>query len=185
VDVDKGSFNSLDFITIFSREMLMDRRTSKGQVFVLILFVLILLVVIGIIMFFALLPTFIYHVSGEVPVVQDAFWRVNGQRVTVASVGVEVEANVVVRVSQDYVGSITIKIRKDISFWPDADYTVKTEPVNLTGGQEIHLVLKFTPDQVSKGGLFSLRGYFVEVDFLATHTKWVMESSYPPRLRVT
>jgi uncharacterized iron-regulated membrane protein len=185
VDVDKGSFNSSDFITIFSREKLMDRRTHNGQVFVLILFVLILLVLIGIIMFFALLPTFFNQVSGEAPVVQDAFWQVNGQKVTVASVGVEAEANVIVRISQNYVGSITIKIRKDISFWTDVDYTIKTEPVNLTSGQEIHLVLRFTPDQASKGGPFSLRGYFIEVDFSATHTKWVMESSYPPRLRVT
>jgi hypothetical protein len=138
---------------------------------------------IGIILFFALLPTFFYRVRGEVPVVQEVFWRVNGQRVAVASVGVEVEAHVVIRVSQDYVGSITIKIRKDISFWFDSDYSIKTEPVNLMSGQEINLVLRFTPDQASRGGLFSLRGYFVEVDFSATHTKWVMESSYPPRLR--
>jgi len=156
----------------------MVKRTRKGQVFVLIL-----LVLIGIILFFALLPTFFYRVRGEAPVVQEVFWRVNGQRVTVASVGVEVEAHVVIRVSQDYVGSITIKIRKDISFWFDSDYSIKTEPINLMSGQEIHLVLRFTPDQASRGGLFSLRGYFVEVDFSATHTKWVMESSYPPRLR--
>jgi len=117
--------------------------------------------------------------------VQEVFWQMEGQKVTTVGVGVEVEAYVVVKATEEYVGSIVVKIRKDISFWPDSDYSIKTVPVNLIGGQETKLELSFVPDQASDGGLRSLRGYFVEVDFSATQTSWVMENSYPPRLKVT
>jgi len=151
-------------------------RTRKGQAFMLIL-----LVLLGIIVIFTLLSTRSARVRSA-PLVQEVFWRVNGQKVTIASVGDEVEAHVVVKATEEHVGSIVIKIRKDISLWPDSDYSVKTLPVTLRGGQEAELELAFVPDQASGG---RLRGYFVEVDFSATHTSWVMESAYPPRLKVT
>jgi len=156
----------------------MNRRTCKGQVFVIIL-----LILIGIIVIYTLLSAHFTRVS-TAPIVQEVYWEVNGQRVASASIGAEVKAHIVVKANREYVGSIIIKIRKDISFWFDSDYSIKTEPVNLVGGQEIHLELIFTPNQASDCGLFRLRGYFVEVYFSATHTHWVMESSYPPRLRV-
>jgi hypothetical protein len=145
---------------------------------------LILLVLLGVIVIFALLSTRSARVRSA-PVVQEVFWRVGGQRVTTASVGDEVEAHVVVKATGEYVGSIVVKIRKDISLWPDSDYSTKTVPLNLRGGQETELELAFVPDETSGGGLRSLRGYLVEVDFTATHTSWVMKSSYPPRLEVT
>jgi len=142
---------------------------------------LILLVLLGIIVIFAFFSARSARVRSA-PAVQEVFWRVDGQKVTTTSVGVEVEAHVVVNATEEYVGSIVVKIRKDISFWPDSDYTIKTVPVNLRGGQETELELAFVPDQASAG---SLRGYFVKVDFSATHTSWVMKSPYPPRLKVT
>jgi hypothetical protein len=114
--------------------------------------------------------------------VQEAFWRISGQNVTVGFVGFEVEAHVVVKAREEYVGSIVMKIRKDISYWPDSDYSTKPVLVNLRGDQVTELELRFVPDQASAG---RLRGYFIEVDFSVTHTSWVMESSYPPRLKVS
>jgi hypothetical protein len=112
---------------------------------------------------------------------KEVFWRVMGQNVTTASVGDEVEAHVVVKAAQEYVGSIIVKVRKDVSFWTDVDYTTKTFPVSLSGDEATDLELSFVPDEASGG---RLRGYFVEVDFPLTRTSWVMENSYPPRLTV-
>jgi len=154
----------------------MGRRTRKGQAFILIL-----LVLLGIIVLFALLSARSARVKSA-PTIQEVFWRVDGRRVTTAGVGDEVEVHVVVKATEEYVGSIVVKIRKDVSLWFDSDYSLKTVPANLRGGQETEFILEFVPDEASGG---SLRGYFVEVEFSETHTSWVMESSYPPRLKVT
>jgi len=176
-EVIKRSFNSVElFHFLMVRKVLMDRQTRKGQAFVLIL-----LVILGIIVVFAFLSTRSARVRFT-PVVQEGFWLVGDQRVTTATVGVEVEAHVVVKATEEYVGSIMVRIRKDISFWWDSDFSVKTVPVNLRGGRETELELTFVPDEASAG---RLRGYFVEVDFSVTQTSWVMENTYPPRLRVT
>ncbi len=157
----------------------MIKRTHKGQALLLILVILA-----GIIVGSAVLFARSSHVRAA-PTVQEVFWEVNSQKVTTAGIGAEVEAHVFVRATEEYVGSIMTKIRKDISFWPDVDTSVKTEPVNLRGGQEIDFDLIFVPDQASHEGFRSLRGYFVEVHFTVTDTSWVMEDSYPPRLVVT
>lgn len=115
------------------------------------------------------------------PTVQDVYWSVAGRKVTVASVGEEVEAHIILQTQEEYAGSLTVKIRKDISFWPDSDFSTKTVTVQLKGGQTSELELTFIPDRVS-GRI--LRGYLVEVDFSVTRAKWVMENSYPPRLNV-
>jgi len=116
------------------------------------------------------------------PTVQEAFWEVDGQRVTTASVGITVNAHVMIKAVDEYVGSVVVKIRKDFAFWFDSDYQVLTVPVNLAGGQEKEIELVFVPDKPSQG---RLRGYFIEIDFAITKTKWVTENSYPPRLRMT
>jgi hypothetical protein len=161
------------------RKNMTSKRARKGQALVLIVIVLLAIIVI-----FAVLSLRSARVSAA-PTVQEVFWQVSGQNVTTVRVGDEVEAHVVVKATEEYVGSIVVKIRKDISFWPDSDYSIKTVPVNLRGGQETEFELTFVPDQASDGGFRGLRGYFVEVDFSATHTNWVMENSYPPRLKVT
>jgi len=133
-----------------------------------------------IVVIFALLSMHSARV-GSAPTVQEAFWRLGGQNVTEAFVGLEVEAHIVVKAREEYVGSIVIKIRKDISFWSDSDYSTKTVPVNLRGDQVTELELQFVPDQASAD---RLRGYFLEIDFSVTRTSWAMENSYPPRLKV-
>lgn len=137
--------------------------------------------IVAIIIAFVLLSARVSRVRHS-PTVQEAFWTVNGQRVTTASLGAEVTAHVTIRATEEYVGSIVVKVRKDLSFWPDSNYHIATLPVNLVGGQEREIRLTYVPDQASGGGL---RGYFIEVDFEVTGTDWVMESSYPPRLKVT
>jgi hypothetical protein len=113
--------------------------------------------------------------------VQDSYWVVSAKRSSVASVGQEVEAHVIIETKEEYIDSVVVKIRKDISYLPDADYATKTIPVDVKGGQTADLEIAFTPDQTSIG---NLRGYFIEVDYSALHTNWVMNDAYPPRLIV-
>jgi hypothetical protein len=153
----------------------MGGRGRKGQIFIIILIVLLIMAVV-----FVVFSSRSAQVSSA-PVVQEVFLQIDGRNVTTANVGDEVEAHAVVKATEEYVGSIVVKIRKDIAYWPDSDYSVKTVPVNLKGGQVTEVELKFVPDQASEG---RLRGYFVEIDFSATHTSWAMGNSFPPRLKV-
>jgi len=155
--------------------MRMILRDKRGFGFLLIFIVLLAAVVV-----FAFMMTESSRVQAS-PEVQQAFWRVNSHNSTTANIGEEVQAHVIVQAKEDYSGSTVLKIRKDVSFWSDSDYATKTFPIDLKSGQTTELELTFTPDQASAG---RLRGYFMEVDFLVTHTHWAMANSYPPRLTV-
>ena len=152
------------------------RQTSKGQILVLIL-----LVLLGLVLIFAVSSVVSVRVRAA-PIVQEAVWLIDDQGISTAVLSEKVEAKIVVKATEEYVGSIVVKIRKDIRWWPDSDYQVSTVPVSLKSGEEKETTLSFTPDEVSGG---SLRGYFIEIEFRATRTTWVMENSYPPRLKVT
>lgn len=143
-------------------------------------FLLLFIVLLAVVVVFAFMVNESSRVQAS-PAVQQAFWRVNSHNSTTANVSEEVEAQVIVRAKEDYSGSIVLKVRKDVSFWSDSDYATKTFPIDLKSGQTTELELTFTPDQASTG---RLRGYFMEVDFLVTHTNWAMANSYPPRLTV-
>jgi len=151
------------------------RQTSTGQGLTLILLVLLVLVLI-----FGLLFTVSVRVR-EAPIVREAFWLVDDQRVSTARLGEKVEAHVVIKATEEYSGPIMVRIRKDIALWPDSDYHISTIPVSLKGGEEKEIEITFTPDEASGG---SLRGYFIEIEFRVARTTWVMENSYPPRLKV-
>jgi len=155
------------------------RRALKGQILILVL-----LVLLGLVVVFALLSRFPARVRAA-PTVREASWSVDGQQVTTARLGEKVKAHVVIQATEEYIGSVIVKIRKDVSLWPDSDSQVSTIPINLRGGEEKEIELSFTPDETSRDGLGGLRGYFIEVEFRVTRTTWVMENSYPPRLRVT
>jgi hypothetical protein len=154
-------------------------RQTKGQILIIIV-----LVLIGIIVIFALASRSSVRVRAT-PLVREAYWTIDNSPVTTARVGDHVEAHVVIEAVEEYVGSVTFKVRKDISIWPDSDYHISTVPVSLRGGDEHEIEIAYIPDQGSGGGLRGLRGYFIEVDFQATGTTWVMENSYPPRLSVS
>ena len=145
-------------------------------------FVLIIIVIVAIVVVFTLVLIRSTQL-GSTPSVQDSYWVVAGKKSTpaVASVGQEVEAHVVIEAKEEYIDSVVVKIRKDISYLPDTDYATKTIPVDVKGGQTADLEVTFAPDQTSAG---SLRGYFIEVDYSALHTNWVMDNAYPPRLTV-
>jgi len=115
------------------------------------------------------------------PLVEQVFWQANGQNVTEVYLGGEVELHAVLTTAEEYTGSVAIKVRKDIAYWFDSDYILKTFPLDLVGGRTAQLNLTFSPDEASQG---RTRGYFVEIDFTATGTNWVMDDSYPPRLQV-
>jgi len=155
---------------------LRSRQSVKGQIIVLIL-----LVLLGLVVVFALFSATSVRVRAA-PIVKEAVWRTEGSAVTTARVGDGVEARVVVQAIEEYVGSVVVKIRKDIRWWTDTDYHVSTTPLNLKGGETTEIEIAFTPDEASSG---SMRGYFIEIEFQAARTTWTMENTYPPRLRVT
>jgi len=161
------------------KNQLKKRNATKGQILILII-----IVIIGIILIVGL-SSLLSNRRRNAPVVQDAFWEIGDQTVTTTRVGQEVEAHIVVRASEEYVGSIVVKIKKDINLWPDSDYHIQTFPVNIRGGETEDLTVSFMPDQASSGGFRGLKGYFIEVDFQASGTTWTMENTYPPRLTVT
>lgn len=150
-------------------------RKTKGQAFILILIVLLALIVV-----FVVLPMNEARRQSS-PAVLQVFWQVNGQNVTTAFAGEEVELHVVIEAAEEYVGSLVVKVRKDVSYWFDSDHSVKTFPASLVGNQVAEFVLAFAVDEATGS---RLRGYFVEVDFSVKRTNWVMENSYPPRLKV-
>jgi hypothetical protein len=154
-------------------------RGSKGQILAIIL-----LLILGFIIISGLISIFSGR-NGSAPVVKEAYWQIDGQKVSTSSLGQEVEAHVVVQATEQYVGSIVVKIRKDARLWFDSDFKVDTVPVDLAGGDEKSMELSFTPDETSHGTVTGLRGYFIEVEFRATRTTYTMENSYPPRLTVT
>jgi len=150
-------------------------RQTKGQIIILIV-----LVLIGLIVIFALFSRISVRVRAA-PIVREAVWKVDGSIVTTAMVREKVEVRVVVEAVEEYVGSVVVKIKKDIRWWFDSDYHVSTIPVSLKGGEQKTIEIAFTPDEASSG---SMRGYFIEIEFQVTKTTWIMENSYPPRLRV-
>lgn len=139
--------------------------------------ILVLLVLVSV---FAVLLTRYVRVRAS-PIVDEAFWLTDDQKVTAAHVRSKVETHVIIRATGEYVGSVVVKIRKDIALWLDNDYAVVTVPVSLSGDEKTEITLDFIPDETSVG---RLRGYFIEVGFPVTKAKWVMENSYPPRLTV-
>jgi len=154
---------------------LRQRQAAKGQILILVL-----LALIGLVLIFGLISMFSVRVRAA-PRVTEAFWTTRDQTVTTISLGAEVKAHVMVQAREEYVGTMVIMIKKDVRLWFDSDYHISTIPVNLKGGDQKELEADFTPDEASGG---SLRGYFIEIEFKVTRTRWTMENTYPPRLTV-
>ena len=140
---------------------------------------LIVLILIG--LFFVLVLAGVRPVRRPSPLVVEAKWVVDGSSVSQVSRGVVVEAKATVEAVEEYVGSIVVRVRKDIAVWGDADYEVSTFPVSIAGGEQKELTVIFQPDQSSSS---SMRGYFIQIDYQTTSTTWTMQNTYPPRLRV-
>jgi len=117
-----------------------------------------------------------------IPSLQSVRWTVNDKVVTEAQQGQTVKAHVQIKAIGGAVkGTVTIRIRKDLALLPDEDYVVQSFQLDLSEGQVAELIVTFSAAQ--KSGL-TFRGYFIQVDFNSWGTKWTIESSYPPRLRV-
>ena len=70
--------------------------------------------------------------AGGYPVIQNVWWTCNSQIITQASQGQEIYANVRLKAVEGSIsGTVTIRIRKDISLSPDEDYVIKTFSINL------------------------------------------------------
>lgn len=148
---------------------------KRGQVFIVIAIVFVVLISL-----FVIIPLFNAR-SNSVPIVSEVFWQTESKNVTVAHLGDDVELHVVFRASKQYAGSIITKIKKDIAYWFDKDYAVKTYSIDLGVNQVTELKMAFSPDEASQG---IMRGYFLEIYFSGAGTNWVMADSYPPRLQV-
>jgi len=117
------------------------------------------------------------------PQVIDYYWIVGGQKVTSCALGSRVEGHVIIKaVNGPLEGYLSMKIRKDIALLPDQDFVVDAISISVRSGETTDVYAIFYPSEAS--GL-SLRGYFIEVDFTSWETKWTMNDSYPPRLKVT
>lgn len=149
--------------------------TVKGQILIIIL-----LLILGILLLFGLVSRFSIRLRAT-PIVQEAYWTASDQDISILKLGEDVEATIKIEATEHYVGSIVVKIKKDIRFWLDSDYHITTIPLDLGGGEERTLKIGFSPDEATRG---SLRGYFVEIEFQSTRTMWTMENSYPPRLKI-
>lgn len=122
------------------------------------------------------------EVTEGAPSLLNVWWTVNDQVVTVAQKGQTVKANIRIRAQGGSVkGIITIRIRKDIALLPDEDHKVQSLTLSLSKDQVADAVVTFAASE--KSGL-TFRGYFVQIDFDSWGTKWTMDSSYPPRLKV-
>lgn len=142
--------------------------------------IIILLLILGILLLFGLFSRFSIRLRAT-PIVQEAYWIVRDQNVSLSKLGEDVEAIIKIETTEHYSGSVVVKIKKDIRFWFDSDYHITTIPIDLGGGEERTMRIDFTPDEATGG---SLRGYFVEIEFQSTKTTWTMENSYPPRLKI-
>lgn len=151
------------------------RQSAKGQILILVL-----LVLIGLVLIFGIISMFSARTQAA-PQVVEAFWTRRDQPVAVVTLGDGVTAHVIVQAKEEYVGAVVVRVRKDVRLWFDSDYGISTIPVDLKGGDQKELTVEFTPDEASTG---NLRGYFIEVEFKVTRTRWTMENTYPPRLTV-
>jgi hypothetical protein len=143
------------------------------------------------------------------PVIKEAYWEVDGNRVTEAPKDKEVTVHVILRTANissfeyDKVeGNITVVLKKDVAWWWDSiagkSYAQVSDKI-LKPGQTIDLTLTFTPDEATS---LTLRGYYIEVIFSGEYLYWdnklsdipvqwddgsrgTMKNSYPPRLKVS
>jgi hypothetical protein len=152
------------------------KRKSRGLGIIILLIIVIIIAFLGFVVIFGMLRR-----GRAAPIVEEAFWKAKGHAVESVTLGEEVEAHVIVKATEEYVGSLVVKIRKDIALWSDRDYQLSTVLVNLRAGEIEEIQIAFVPDESTDG---RFRGYFVEIEFRVTGTSWVMENSYPPRLRV-
>jgi hypothetical protein len=107
--------------------------------------------------------------------ITNAWWSV-----TEAKQGDMVTAYVTVEAVGGYFeGSVTVRIRKDMAFLPDEDHKVESFQLSLLE-EATTLTVTFIATERSS---MIFRGYFIQVDFPGG--TWVMDDSYPPRLKVT
>lgn len=153
----------------------MRSKATRGQVFIVIVIIVLVLIAL-----FVIIPMFNAR-RNSAPLVLAAFWQTDSKNVTVAYLGDHVELHAVIKASQQYNGSIITKVKKDIAYWFDNDYAVKTYSIDLAANQVTELKMTFSPDEASQG---IMRGYFLQIAFSGAGTNWVMADSYPPRLQV-
>jgi len=120
--------------------------------------------------------------AGGTPLVVNTWWSTSAGIVTEVRKGETVQAHILVKASGGALrGTVTVRIRKDLPYWPDEDYKVQVYSLSLNENEQTELTITFIASEPTSS---SFRGYFIQVDFDAWGTSWTMESSYPPRLKV-
>ena len=111
--------------------------------------------------------------------VTNAFWIVNGVKVTSVPKNTPVTAHVSIQaVGGSYSGKVTLEVVHDNKGMPDTITKTQNFAVNLKSGETYDLSVTFVPEYH-----WYSRGYFLEISWGGGG--WTMPKSYPPRLSVT
>ena len=111
----------------------------------------------------------------------DVYWEVGGVRVSTARINDNVKAHVILTANSAGVSDyIIMKVRKDIAYASDIDLAMQSFPFLIFKNETEDCVISFYPDEASG---FTFRGYFIQI-FFSDDTSWLMDTLYPPRLKV-
>ncbi len=144
----------------------------KGQISLLALLLIIFL------LFMIVSSIYSKQHSYATITIEEIVWiNSDGIKINTARSNQLVQVKITISSLSKYDGYISFKVRKDTRFLPDKNIAYLKQFYSLEKGQKISITLSFVAE---KG--FLTRGYFVEIDW--RNGKYVMENSYPPRLRV-
>jgi len=108
----------------------------------------------------------------------DAYWSINGKKVSTAYVGDEIEATIRIKAGSGSVqGTITINIMQDTDVWFDEDFISEERSFILSAGQEKEYTISFRPffgygdEIVGVFGDFMFEGYYIEVEYQAARAR--------------
>ena len=114
--------------------------------------------------------------------VLDAYWSVAGRRVSIARVGEQVTAHVILYSREKFDGETVLHIRIDLALRLDKDAATLRLHILLRPREQQEYRLVFVPILSSVG---YVNGYFIKIPFGLLRGSWGMPNSYPPRLLVT
>lgn len=121
-------------------------------------------------------------VSVSFPLVQSAWWSVEGFPITVATQGEPVQAVVRIKsVDGKSEGTVYVYVRKEFRYMSDEDQTIRSFEIDLEENDHVDIMTTFTPEDQSG---FIFVGYYIYVDFESWGKSWTMNTAYPPRLEV-
>jgi len=147
---------------------------KKAAISLLALLIIIILIVIGAYVVYK--SVFTLRGKGSL-LVSKICWLVGEKSVEEVDSGTVVTAVVVLYSPTGYSGYIEVKVRKDVTLFPDETVAVVKQYYTISKEAEVEVKVTFKAE-------YSLltRGYHIEVVW--STGKYTMEPNYPPRLKV-